>query len=74
MPSPRGKGSSPSVTFAAEFLLMQSWLVDPRTPGEILLRCDLTRLLPKTDPFSQQIMMSHCTFLELLDIAARTRP
>ncbi len=52
---------------------LQSWLVDLRTPGEILLRCDLGRLLPETDPFSRQIMMSHGTFLELLDIAARER-
>ncbi len=52
---------------------LQSWLVDLGTPGEILLRCDLNRLLPETDPFSRQIMMSHGTFLELLDIAARER-
>jgi hypothetical protein len=52
---------------------LQSWLVDLKTPGEIVLRCDLTRLLPETDPFSRQIMMSHGTFLELLDIAARER-
>jgi len=52
---------------------LQSWLVDLRTPGEIVLRCDLNRLLPETDPFSRQIMMSHGTFLELLDIAARQR-
>ena len=52
---------------------LQSWLVDLRTPGEILLRCDLTRLLPETDPFSRQIMMSQGTFLELLDLAARER-
>jgi hypothetical protein len=52
---------------------LQSWLVDLRTPDEIGLRCDLTRLLPETDPFSRQIMMSHGTFLELLDIAARER-
>jgi len=52
---------------------LQSWLVDLRTPGEILLRCDLTRLLPETDPFSRQIMMSHGTFIELLDLAARER-
>ena len=52
---------------------LQSWLVDLRTPGEILLHCDLTRLLPETDPFSRQIMMSHGTFLELLDLAARQR-
>jgi hypothetical protein len=52
---------------------LQSWLIDLRTPGEMLLRCDLERLLPATDPFSRQIMMSHGTFLELLDIAARER-
>jgi hypothetical protein len=52
---------------------LQSWLVDLGTPDEILLRCDLTRLLPETDPNSRQIMMSHGTFLELLDIAARER-
>jgi len=52
---------------------LQSWLVDLRTPGEMLLRCDLERLLPATDPFSRQIMMSHGTFIELLDIAARER-
>jgi len=52
---------------------LQSWLVDLRTPGEILLRCDLTRLLPETDPHSRQIMMSQGTFLELLDLAARER-
>ncbi|WP_341675531.1 nitroreductase family protein [Niveibacterium sp. SC-1] len=50
---------------------LQSWVVDLRTPGEILLRCDLQRLLPETDPYSRQIMMSHGTFLELLDLAAR---
>ncbi len=52
---------------------LQSWIVDLTTPDEILLRCDLNRLLPETDPYSRQIMMSHGTFLELLDIAARER-
>jgi hypothetical protein len=52
---------------------LQSWLVDLSQPDEIVLRCDLGRLLPETDPFSRQIMMSHGTFLELLDIAARER-
>jgi len=52
---------------------LQSWLVDLSRPGEIGLRCDATRLLPETDPFSRQIMMSHGTFLELLDLAARER-
>ncbi len=52
---------------------LQSWLVDLRSEGEIVLRCDPQRLLPETDPFSRQIMMSHGTFLELLDLAARER-
>ncbi|MDE2419134.1 MAG: twin-arginine translocation pathway signal protein [Burkholderiales bacterium] len=52
---------------------LQSWIVDLRTPGEMVLYCDLTRLLPQTDPYSRQIMMSHGTFLELLDMAARER-
>lgn len=50
---------------------LQSWIADLRTPGEITLTCDLTRLLPETDPMGRQIMMSHGTFLELLDMAAK---
>lgn len=50
---------------------LQSWLVDLRTPNEIMLYCDLERLLPETDPYNRQIMMSHGTFLEIVDIAAR---
>lgn len=52
---------------------LQSWVADLRTPGQITLYCDPARLLPETDPFSRQIMMSHGTFLELLDLAARER-
>jgi len=52
---------------------LQSWLVDLSVPNEIVLYCDLQRLLPATDPYSRQIMMSQGTFLELLDIAARER-
>ena len=52
---------------------LQSWVADLRTPGEITLYCDLQRTLPQTDPLSRQIMMSHGTFLELLDVAARER-
>ncbi len=52
---------------------LQSWVADLRTPGEITLYCDLKRTLPQTDPLSRQIMMSHGTFLELLDLAARER-
>jgi hypothetical protein len=50
---------------------LQSWIADLRTPGEIGLYCDPRRLLPQTDPYSRQIMLSHGTFLELLDLAAR---
>lgn len=52
---------------------LQSWRLDLRQPDEITLYCDLTRLLPETDPFSRQIMMSHGTFLELVDLAARRK-
>jgi hypothetical protein len=52
---------------------LQSWVADLRTPGEITLYCDLKRTLRQTDPLSRQIMMSHGTFLELLDLAARER-
>ncbi len=52
---------------------LQSWVADLGTPGEITLYCDLKRVLPQTDPLSRQIMMSHGTFLELLDLAARER-
>ena len=52
---------------------LQSWIADLRTPRQITLYCDLQRLLPQTDPLSRQIMMSHGTFLELLDMAARER-
>lgn len=52
---------------------LQSWVVDLGEPDQILLRCDLGRLLHETDPYSRQIMMSHGTFLELLDMAARER-
>lgn len=29
---------------------LQSWAVDLSTPDDILLRCDLSRLLPQADP------------------------
>ncbi len=52
---------------------LQSWMVDLSEPDHIVLHCDPDRLLPETDPFGRQIMMSHGTFIELLDIAARER-
>lgn len=52
---------------------LQSWLVDLGVPGEIMLFIDRSRLLPETDPFSRQMMMSQGTFIELLDLAARQK-
>ncbi|MBK6006581.1 twin-arginine translocation pathway signal protein [Ramlibacter ginsenosidimutans] len=52
---------------------LQSWRADLSRPGEILLSCDLARTLPETDPFGRQIVMSHGTFLGLLELAARER-
>jgi hypothetical protein len=49
---------------------LQSWLVDLQTPGQIVLYLDLQRLLPETDPFARQMMMSQGTFIELLAMAA----
>jgi nitroreductase len=49
---------------------LQSWLVDLRSPGEIGLLCDASRLLPETDPLGRQIMIGQGCFLELLVIAA----
>jgi len=52
---------------------LQSWLVDLREPDVISLHVDLTRLLPETDPFSRQTILSQGTFLGLLDLAACQR-
>ena len=52
---------------------LQSWLVDISKPDEITLFVDPTRLLPETDPFGRQILMSQGTFLELLDLAAKQK-
>jgi len=52
---------------------LQSWLVDLSLPDEITLFIDRGRLLPETDPFSRQMMMSQGTFLELLDLAAKQK-
>ncbi len=52
---------------------LQSWLVDLSVPDVITLHIDRTRLLPETDPYSRQMMMSQGTFLELLDLAAREK-
>jgi len=52
---------------------LQSWLVDLDTPDTIVLRMDMTRLLPETDPLSRQLVISQGTFIEVLDQAARQR-
>ena len=52
---------------------LQSWLVDLDTPDTIVLRMDLRRLLPDTDPWSRQLVISQGTFLELLDLAAKEK-
>jgi hypothetical protein len=49
---------------------MQPWLADLRTPGEITLYVDPTRLLPVADPFNRQILIGFGGFLELLRMAA----
>jgi nitroreductase len=51
----------------------QPWLVDLREPDAIVLRVDRERLLPETDPWFRQIVVSQGTFLELLVIALRER-
>lgn len=52
---------------------LQSWQVDLQTPDVIVLRMDPARLLPATDPFSRQLLISQGTFVELLALAAAQR-
>lgn len=51
----------------------QPWIADLSAAGEIGLSLDTDRLLPQTDPFNRQMMMSLGTFLELLVMAAAER-
>jgi len=51
----------------------QPWQVDRREPDAITLHVDRQRLLPETDPWFRQIVVSQGTFLELLVIALRER-
>lgn len=48
----------------------QPWLVDLPGEDEIILYCDLDRLLPETDPENRQIVIGLGCFLELLRQAA----
>lgn len=49
----------------------QPWLIDLVGENEMVLRADLERLLPATDPFDRQITLGCGAFLELLELAAR---
>jgi hypothetical protein len=51
----------------------QPWLVDLREPGSITLFVDRERLLPETDPWFRQIVVSQGTFLETLVLALKAR-
>ena len=48
----------------------QPWLVQMVGTDQLILRPDLTRLLPATDPFNRQITVGCGAFLELLAMAA----
>ncbi len=51
----------------------QPWLVDLREPDAILLHVDRERLLPMTDPWYRQILVSQGTFIEALVLALAER-
>lgn len=51
----------------------QPWLADLREPDAIVLRVDRERLLPETDPWFRQIVVSQGTFVEALVLALRER-
>lgn len=48
----------------------QPWLVELTSETEATLYCDMSRLLPETDPFNRQITIGLGCFLELLNQAA----
>jgi hypothetical protein len=51
----------------------QPWIADLREPETITLHVDRERLLPMTDPWFRQIVVSQGTFIESLVIALRER-
>lgn len=51
----------------------QPWLVDLSTPNAITLFVDRERMLPMTDPWFRQIVVSQGTFIESLVMALRER-
>lgn len=54
---------------------VQPWVVelDQSNPGRIAVYLETSRLLPATDPYSRQLMLSLGGFLALLEDAAATR-
>ncbi|MDJ0652595.1 MAG: hypothetical protein QNJ40_00455 [Xanthomonadales bacterium] len=48
----------------------QPWMVELKSESEAVLRCDLERLLPATDPFDRQIVIGLGCFIELFSLAA----
>ncbi|MEY3251991.1 MAG: hypothetical protein RL227_964 [Pseudomonadota bacterium] len=52
---------------------LQPWLVDLRTPQALTLFVDRDRLLPETDPWFRQIMVSQGAFIETLLLALAER-
>ena len=51
----------------------QPWQADLSEPDAIILRIDRDRLLPETDPWYRQIVVSQGTFIEALTLALRQR-
>jgi hypothetical protein len=48
----------------------QPWRFELNADRRIIVRCDLNRLLPETDPYSRQITIGFGAMLELLQMAA----
>ncbi len=77
----QGPGSEPDIRrWALGYAILapnshnrQPWLVDLREPDAIMLHVDRTRMLPMTDPWFRQIVVSQGTFLESLVLALRER-
>src|SRR4051812_6894957 len=51
----------------------QPWIADLRQADAITLHVDQERMLPMTDPWFRQIVVSQGTFLESLALALRQR-
>jgi nitroreductase len=67
-PDPRKRALAYAIT-APNSHNLQPWLVDLRQEGQVTVFMDPQRVLPETDPFGRQILVSHGAFLELLVIA-----